>query len=60
MSFAAYSTPRTGKPWDPHEDRAILADKRAGTLMWVIAQRARRTEQEVEDRLKELESQRKG
>lgn len=46
---------RVGAPWEDWEDARILTDLRLGVEPWLIAQRARRSEQEVLERLRQLQ-----
>jgi len=52
--FAGFKPSLIGTPWDDWQDANIIEDFRWGCDASIIAKRARRTEEEVIARLKEL------
>lgn len=53
--YAAWMPPRSGEPWEPWEDGWIREDARHGCTLFVMAQRARRSEAEVRQRMAALQ-----
>jgi hypothetical protein len=52
--FAAYKPSRIAQPWEDWEEALLWDDCRAGCEPRVMALRLRRTEDEVEARMKDL------
>ncbi len=54
--FAGWMPSLIGQPWNELDDARIWDDRKAGCALWVMAKRARRTEDEVQARLAVLDA----
>lgn len=52
--YAGWKPSNIGKPWDSWMDANLLDDFDAGCNVLAMAKRSRRTEDEIEERLKQL------